>query len=234
MMLSKDDILRGLENLDVKAKAAELLVDLSIYGGAALAIAFDMRLATRDVDAVVNGSPDFLRKAVAEVAEEQGWPIDWLNDGVKGFISENEKMNLMDSFRGDESCGLRISLPSPEYLFAMKCMAMRPEGIEGSSDISDIIGLAHICSIQTNEQAFGLVESFYPAKQIPAKVRFGLEEIMEKISPKASSGMGEPSPATPPSLGGGVLNKKAVLADSPHPMESSVDVDKSPSTRMKP
>jgi hypothetical protein len=29
-----------------------------------MALAFDLRLATRDVDAVVNGSPDFLRRAV--------------------------------------------------------------------------------------------------------------------------------------------------------------------------
>lgn len=58
-LLKKEDILRGLGRLSNKAVEAAVTVDLSIYGGAALAIAFDLRHATRDVDAVVNGSPDF-------------------------------------------------------------------------------------------------------------------------------------------------------------------------------
>ena len=97
-ILKNEDILRGLTKIDTLAKEAGVIVDLSIYGGAALAIAFDIRHATRDVDAVVNGSPDFLRKAARTIAEEEGWLIDWLNDGVKGFISTHEKMNLMRNF----------------------------------------------------------------------------------------------------------------------------------------
>jgi hypothetical protein len=73
-LLTKEDILRGLRKIDQMAQNAEMLVDLAIYGGAALALAFDVRLATRDVDAVVRGSPDFLRAAAAEVAIEERWP----------------------------------------------------------------------------------------------------------------------------------------------------------------
>src|SRR5271156_1350160 len=141
-MLTKEDILRGLSKIDVKAKESGILIDLSIYGGAALAIAFDIGRATRDVDAVVRGAPDFLRAVAADVAEEEGWPRDWLNDGVKGFLSGEEEMLLMENFPGSPRGGLRIHVPSPTYMFAMKCMAMRPEGIDGSHDISDIEGLA--------------------------------------------------------------------------------------------
>ena len=96
--LTRDDILRGLKAIDLRARTAGILVDLAIYGGAALAIAFDIRLATRDVDAVVRGSPDFLRAAAAAVALDEGWPEGWLNDGVKGFLSSREKMRLMQEF----------------------------------------------------------------------------------------------------------------------------------------
>jgi len=181
-MLEKNDILRGLQKIDAKAKAAGVVVDISIYGGAALMLAFDMRLATRDVDAVVHGVPDFLRKAAAEVAEEEGWPENWLNDGVKGFTSAHEKMRLMTQFNAQDSGGLRIYTPAPEYLFAMKCMAMRPEGIEGSHDISDIEALAGIADIRDVEAALAVVESFYPASRIPPKVRFGIEEIMARMA----------------------------------------------------
>jgi len=181
-LLKKEDILRGLQKIDARAKEAGIIVDISIYGGAALAIAFDLRYATRDVDAIVRGAPDFLRKAAAEIAAEEGWPENWLNDGVKGFTSANENMRLMERFDASDSGGLRIYTPAPEYLFAMKCMAMRPEGIEGSHDISDIESLADIAGIRDTETALGIVESFYPASRIPPKVRFGVEEIMERMA----------------------------------------------------
>lgn len=180
-MLKKDDILRGLRKIDAKAKDAGVVIDLSIYGGAALALAFDIRHATRDVDAVVHGSPNFLRGAAVEVAQEEGWPEDWLNDGVKGFTSSKEQMSLMETFEASPTGGLRIHLPSPEYLFAMKCMSMRPEGLDGSHDISDIEALADEAGIKDAETALSLVEAFYPSSRIPPKVRFGVEEIMERL-----------------------------------------------------
>lgn len=180
-MLTKDDILRGLGRIDRKAREWGVIIDLSIYGGAALALVFNIRHATRDVDAVVHGSPDFLRTAAAEVAEEEGWPDGWLNDGVKGFVSANEQMQLMESFQASPEGGLRVYTPAPEYLFAMKCMAMRPEGIEGSHDISDIEALAEAAGIKDADAALALVEAFYPANRIPPKVRFGVEEIMERL-----------------------------------------------------
>jgi hypothetical protein len=187
VMLEKEDILRGLTKLDAKAREAGVIVDLSIYGGAAVAIAFDVRRATRDVDAVVRGNPDFVRRAAAQIAEEEGWPVDWLNDGVKGFTSSNEKMQLMAGFEASVAGGLRIHTPTPEYLFAMKCMAMRPEGIDGSHDISDIEALAIAAGIKSVEEALSLVSSFYPASRIPPKVEFGVQEIMEKLEDGAGS-----------------------------------------------
>jgi hypothetical protein len=181
-MLTKDDILRGLRKIDAKAKESRILIDLSIYGGAALAIAFDIGRATRDVDAVVRGAPDFLRAIAADVAEEEGWPSDWLNDGVKGFLSSKEEMLLMESFPGSPQGGLRVHVPSPVYLFAMKCMAMRAEGIDGSHDITDIKALAEKIGIRNSSEALSLIEGFYPSARIPPKVRFGVEEIMQRLS----------------------------------------------------
>src|SRR5581483_2243655 len=119
-MLSKSDIERGLQQLDAKARDAGVLVDLAIYRGAALALAFDTRRATRDVDVVIRGAADFVRRVSAEIAEQEGWPEDWLNDGVKGFTSDKEKLYLMQNFQGSPAGGLRAHLPAPEYLFAMK------------------------------------------------------------------------------------------------------------------
>lgn len=187
-MLTRNDIMRGFRRLDALAREAGMLLDLALYGGAAMALAFDVREATRDVDAVVRGHAEFLRRAVARVALEEGWPDDWLNDGVKGFLSGNEQMRLMQAFPGAPEGGLRVHVPTPEYMFAMKCMAMRPEGVDGSHDISDIEALADLAGIQDAESALSLVEGFYPAARIPPKVRFGVEEIMERVLARRATG----------------------------------------------
>ncbi|MDH4082091.1 MAG: DUF6036 family nucleotidyltransferase [Nitrospira sp.] len=179
--LTKQDILRGLHRLDEKARGAKVIVDMAVYGGAALALVFDLRQATRDVDAVVRGSQEFLRRAAGEIAEEEGWPADWLNDGVKGFLSHHEELRALTEFQASNAGGLRLYVPVPEYLFAMKCMAMRPEGIEGSRDIADIEALADKIGVASTDAALALVEKFYPASRIPPKVRFGVEEIMERV-----------------------------------------------------
>lgn len=180
-MLTRQDIFEGLQRLDELAREHGVMIDIAIYGDAALSLVYDIREATRDVDAVVNRHLEFLRVATAKVAEERNWPPDWLNDGVKGFLSEKEALRALPGFPGSPTAGLRIYTPTPEYLFAMKCLAMRPEGINGSHDISDIEFLADHARVPDVEAALRLVESFYPANQIPAKARFGIEEIMQRV-----------------------------------------------------
>lgn len=180
-MLSRADIIRGLNHIDQAARRAGLIVDLAIYGGAALALTFDLRQATRDVDAVVSGDPAFLRRVVADIAREEGWPSDWLNVGVKGFRSAAEQMLPVDMFQGSGSGGLRVYVPTPEYLFGLKAMAMRTGGVGAGNDVPDIEALVEILEIDDVNDALALVEGFYPAQQIPAKVRFGIQEIIERV-----------------------------------------------------
>ena len=181
VILSREDILHGLKLLDQKAKQDGIAIDMSIYGGAALILAFDLKRATRDVDVSVTGNLSYVRQAAAEIARTQGWPESWLNDGVKGFLSAHEQMRALDDFAPEgENGGIRIYTPSPEYLFAMKCMAMRPEGMDGSHDFSDIAFLVEEAGIRDTESALKLIEAFYPASRIPARVAFGVEEIMER------------------------------------------------------
>lgn len=193
-MLSKEDILRGLAHIDARAREAGQIVDLAVYGGAALVLAFDLRHATRDVDAVVHGSPDFVRQVVREVASEEGWPADWLNDAVKGFLSSLGELRALGGFQAGPEGGLRVYTPTPAYLFAMKCMAMRPEGVDGSRDISDIRALARLAGIARTEDAINLVASFYPENRIAPKVRFGIEEILGDSAPEPARRPRAPGP----------------------------------------
>ena len=181
MLLSKSDILEGLRMLDNMARAANITVDLAIYDGAALALAFDMRAATRDVDAVIRTHRPFVRNVVRQIAADRSWPEDWLNEGVKGFISATEQLELMQEFQGSVDGGLRLYIPTPEYLLAMKCMAMRLDDPDAAHDVVDIKNLARRLHLKSSDEFFKLIEQFYPSWQIAPKTAFGVEEIANQL-----------------------------------------------------
>jgi hypothetical protein len=69
----------------------------------------------------------------------------------------------------------------PEYLFAMKCRAMRLGGTDSSTDVDDIKLLARKIGITSSNEALTLVEKFYPNNILEPKTRFGLEEIFSSF-----------------------------------------------------
>ena len=75
-MFNKENIEQGLMRLGEIAEAEGMVVDISVYGGSALVVAWNCRVGTKDVDAVIHGDPQFLRKACKayiQVAQENGW-----------------------------------------------------------------------------------------------------------------------------------------------------------------
>ncbi len=179
MLISRDDLYSGLLRLGEIAHAAEKLIEISIYGGAALGLVWNLREYTRDVDAVVHGDSTFLRQAARTVAEERNWPGEWLNDGVKDFLSATPSLNFWRDFPSLEKRGIRVFVPSPEYLFAMKAMAMRIGDLADTRDIGDLRALGAMIGIRQAEEAIALVERYYPAGQISPKTLFGLQELFD-------------------------------------------------------
>jgi hypothetical protein len=161
-------------------------IEIAVYGGSALMLIFDWRTATRDVDGVFEGDREIVRRLSAQIAAERGWPVDWLNDGVKGFLSARDHEPGMKMLSGEfpsaEEPGLRVFIPRQEYLFAMKCRAMRLGGVDENRDIEDIRNLAVEIGLGSVDDAIALVASFYPHSQLLPKVQFGLEEIFSGLA----------------------------------------------------
>lgn len=178
--LDKDALLGILRDIAERAKNREAMIEFSVYGGAVMVIEYEARKMTRDVDVVIHKGSSILRSIVEEIARENEWDPGWLNDGVKGFISSNPQFQEMFTTEED-GCGLRVLRPTPEYLFAMKAMAMRGLDSENSSDIEDIRFLVKSIGIRDFDQAADIVSSFYPKSQISPKTTFGLQEILEDI-----------------------------------------------------
>ena len=140
-----------------------------------------LHLSTKDVDAVIQHDQAWLRDAVAALADEKGWPSDWFNDGVKGWLSHRDadpKAKLLfKTYPSEDEPGLRVLVASPHYLFAMKCLAMRIGGVDGSQDRSDIEALARQIGVATEEQALDIVSQYYPLSRISPKTLPGIQEI---------------------------------------------------------
>lgn len=159
------------------------VVEISVYGGSALMLTYDWRVATRDVDAVFEADRDTVRRLAAVLARERGWEPDWLNDGVKGFLSaaDQDARTLMGTYPSEEQPGLRVMVANPAYLFAMKCRAMRVGGVHETSDVEDIRQLARELGIRDAEAALELIAAFYPRQVLQPKTYFGLEEIFDTM-----------------------------------------------------
>ena len=167
-------------------------IEIAVYGGSALLLTLNRQVSTGDVDAVFEKDKDFVKKLAAEMAAEFGWEDNWLNDGVKGWLSAIDAdpgiKPLFKTYPSEEQPGLRVFVPKPEYLFAMKARAMRIGGIDSTSDIDDIRLLAREIGITSSKEALALVEKFYPHNIIEPKTRFGLEEIFSSLDVPVSAG----------------------------------------------
>jgi hypothetical protein len=181
VLFDKDALEAAFAEIGQRALAAGRIVDLAVYGGSAIMLTFPARVATKDVDAVVESGGDWLRAVTREIAEDRGWPEDWLNDGVKGFLSDRDRepaaRPLFRTYPSELAVGLRVFLPTPRYLFAMKCMAMRIGGADETRDRADIEMLARDLGIATADAAIAIVREFYPDTRISMKTQFGIEEI---------------------------------------------------------
>jgi hypothetical protein len=173
-VLDRQQIIDGL------ALLAELLVargvegELCVLGGTAMVLAFNARESTKDIDAVFEPAA-IVRQAATEVQHARDLPEGWLNDAAKGFLSPRH-----DVIEGDlpQFPGLRLTAPTAEYLFAMKCMASRI-GLAASdpSDVQDLRFLIAHLKLRTVDEALDIVTSYYPAERIPSRAAYLLEEL---------------------------------------------------------
>lgn len=85
--------------------------------------------------------------------------------------------SLFRTYPSEAAPGLRVFVASPDYLFAMKCLAMRAAAADQSEDIVDIRRLGTQLGIASAAQALDVVLRYYPEGRVSPKTKFGLEEI---------------------------------------------------------
>ena len=166
-MLHRAAALQALAALARELHSRGLEGRVFVVGGAAMALAFDARRTTRDVDAVFEPKEQ-VHDAARVVAADLALPNDWLNHAVKGFVPGTDP----DAIPVFEEPGLAVSAASAPFALAMKLRAARVE-----QDADDILYLAQLLGLKTSAEVLDVARRRYAESDIPPRARFLVEEI---------------------------------------------------------
>lgn len=136
-----------------------------------MCLAFNARKSTKDIDAIFKPKK-IIYDLANEIAKEEELPIEWLNDSVKGFLSNNNQMRVFKNMSH-----LTVYIPSAEYMLAMKCVSAR---LTGSKDIEDVIFLLNYLKIKSVEQTLTIIQKYFPPNRILPKTKYFLIELFEQ------------------------------------------------------
>jgi hypothetical protein len=192
---TKAELSEALHELGQFCVEAGKVIDMAIYGGSCLILVSNFRLGSEDVDAVALEDQAFVDDASRKIATRHGWPEDWLNDGVRTYLSSavegRQAHELFATYPDESNPGLRVYVPTPEYMLAMKLMALRIAPT-GGKDLDDIVNLLQIVGLESKAKIVEFAARFYPEARISGKLRLALDDLWYNYEAKIASPPDEP------------------------------------------
>ena len=144
-------------------------VEIVVVGGAAVAMQWNPRRVTYDVDMVSEGIPAGFWGVVAAVAEAEKLDDDWLNAAARVKAPTGPTPGEpTEIYRGSN---LWVYGASPHFVLAMKLLSGR--GV----DRHDMPALLEASRPRSRDELYDLVERAYPNVQIPAATRYIIEAV---------------------------------------------------------
>jgi hypothetical protein len=163
--LTREIIEQAFDEMGALAAARGLTIEIAVYGGACLILASDIRNASGDIDAVFLAGGKAVREIADIVATRLGLIDDWINESVKrlapppgdpepNLILAEEYPRIPNSI-----VGLRVHLPTPAYLLAMKILANRDltDTNKIDSDLNDAVALMKVTKFTTEQQLVPMI-----------------------------------------------------------------------------
>ena len=161
--LTKGDIDKYLSEINERLSSIGKQGEIVMAGGAVFTAVFNARQSTRDIDAFFQPSEE-MRKIISDMSEEHDLPKNWLNDGVKGFITSKMNKEVYQEFSN-----LSVYTVDAEGLLALKLTSARME----SWDMSDSIVLMKHLNIGNVDELYEIVEKYtHKNQQTPTSFYF--------------------------------------------------------------
>jgi hypothetical protein len=163
-------LLDAFDDIGRAAVQAGTKLQIAVYGGSALMLASNFRFATEDVDVskLPKPLPDWLEKVVTKLARKNHWREDWFNDAVVFHLSSladraTDHLEFGTFPRDGGKPGLVVSVPTAEYLLALKLKAFRiMDPVRGEAERLDILNLMRVAGISGMEEAIALLGRYFP------------------------------------------------------------------------
>jgi hypothetical protein len=170
--MTKEEIIKCLSKLGKALAKKGLTGEILLTGGASMCLVHSARDMTKDVDALYEPKAE-INEIVRQISEEEDLPADWLNDSVKGFMTEGAPSERVMDIEG-----LVISTVPAEYLLTMKLMSAR----YGEKDADDIAFLMKKLNITTSEQAYDIITKYWPENRVLPKTMYIIEEYIDLLA----------------------------------------------------
>jgi hypothetical protein len=146
-----------------------VIADIYVFDGAAMALAYDARRATRDIDAVFRPHGIVLEEAQT-IAAELGLPHWWLNEQASAYVAPGGDPSAPRVF---DHPGLRVAAASPEHPLAMKVLAARRRESDDIRFLIDRLGWTSV------DQVLAVCAEVFPDEPVPDRARLILEDVLE-------------------------------------------------------
>ena len=167
-LLRRADIEDAFRRLGERLAARGVVADLYVSGGAAMALAYASRRATRDIDAIFEPHGIVLEEA-ARVARDLGLPTWWLNEQASVYAAADRDPSAPRVF---DHAGLRVLAASAEHMLAMKVMAGRQR------DVHDIEVLLAQLDLTTVAEVMEVCDRVFPDESVPDRARLLVEDLL--------------------------------------------------------
>lgn len=168
-VFSRTVLERAFTALAAKLRRRGVVGQVHVVGGAAMLLAYDSRITTRDRDALLFSPDGPMLKAIREVVDEMGWPRTWLNNQASSYVSRTpgEGSPVFDH------PFLHVVATPAEHLLAMKVLAAR-----GLRDGEDIRLLLDRLRVTTAAGVWDIVARYFPGETITDRSRLLVEDLL--------------------------------------------------------
>ncbi|CKT21297.1 Nucleotidyl transferase of uncharacterised function (DUF2204) [Mycobacterium tuberculosis] len=168
-VFNRTELQRAFTALAAKLERRGVVGQVHVVGGAAMLLAYNSRVTTRDIDALFSTDGPML-EAIREVADEMGWPRTWLNNQASGYVSRTpgEGAPVFDH------PFLHVVATPAQHLLAMKVVAAR--GVRDGEDIRLLLDRLRITSAAG---VWEIVARYFPAETITDRSRLLVQPIAD-------------------------------------------------------
>jgi len=159
-----------LASLNADLISQQIEVEFYFLGGAPIFQAFASTPTTAHIDAMFQPA-EVVSDAAQRIAGREAVDDDWVHESIRTLVG-----GRADSAAHVELSNVRVFMPRPEYVLAVKCAAM---GLgDDFHEMEDVRYVLRAMNITSAHQALSVVMQYFTERQLAPDLRTSLEGLI--------------------------------------------------------